>query len=441
MVTIKNVLSGSPADTAGIRRGDYLVRINGKDINDVLDYRYYITEPKIRLLIHRGPELFDVIIRKKRYDDIGLEFETFLMDEKKSCRNKCIFCFIDQLPPGMRESLYFKDDDSRLSFLMGNYITMTNMDEKDISRIIEMRMSPINISVHTTNPDLREYMLNNRFAGKCYDIMKRFADSGIEMHCQIVLCKGVNDGQELERTLSDLLNLVPRVSSVSVVPAGLTKYREGLFHLEPFSKEESSSIIDTVEKYASECRKKHDLSVFYAADELYIKAERDFPAGDRYDGYPQIENGVGMIRSMSDEFDHMLEDLEGYDIKPRKCSIATGTAACGFIKKLVDRLTEKCPNLDCTVYPITNDFFGQNITVAGLLTGKDIYHQLRGKDLGSRLFLSSAMLRYDKDMFLDDITPGWLEKKLNVKIEFIDCDGYEFVEKLLGISRGNGGKT
>ncbi len=231
---------------------------------------------------------------------------------------------------------------------------------------------------------------------------------------------------------------MPKVSSVSIVPAGLTKYREGLFHLEPFSTEESRDIIQIVEKYASVCREKHGIYVFYAADELYIKAGLDFPSGDKYDGYPQIENGVGMIRSMSDEFCHMLSDLKGFDVRPRKCSVATGEAAYAFIQSMIDRLTEKCPNLNCTVYPIRNDFFGENITVAGLLTGKDIYHQLRGKDLGSRLFLSSAMLRYDKDMFLDDITPGWLEKKLNVKIEFIDCDGCEFVEKILGIDRENG---
>jgi putative radical SAM enzyme (TIGR03279 family) len=432
MVTIKGVLTGSAADRAGIKRGDYLIRINGNEINDVLDYRYYITEPKVRLNIHRGPELFDVVINKSQYDDIGLEFETFLMDDKKSCRNKCIFCFIDQLPQGLRESLYFKDDDSRLSFLMGNYITMTNMSEKEINRIIDMRMSPINISVHTTNPSLREYMLNNRFAGECYGIMKKFAEADIEMHCQIVLCKEINDGPELDRTMRDLSALYPQVSSVSIVPAGLTKYRENLFPLSPYTPEEANAVLGQIEKFADECYEKFGCRLFYAADEMYLNAGRKIPDGDYYDGYPQIENGVGMVRSMWDEFNHAIEETIEFTPEPRKCSIATGAAAYGFISSLVEKATELCPSLDCTVYRIRNDFFGENITVAGLLTGEDIYKQLRGKDLGDTLYLSATMLRYDKEKLLDDTTPGWLEKKLNTKIEFIDCDGYKFLEALMG---------
>lgn len=432
MVTVKNVLTGSAADRAGIKRGDYLIRINGKDINDVLDYRYYITEPKVRLLIHRGAELFDVTISKKQYDDIGLEFETFLMDEKQCCKNKCIFCFIDQLPEGMRESLYFKDDDSRLSFLMGNYITMTNMSKKDINRIIDMRMTPLNISVHTTNPELRRYMLNNRFAGECYDIMKKLAEADIEMHCQIVLCKDINDGDELDRTMRDLSALYPQVSSVSIVPAGLTKYREKLTPISPYSSEECSAILEQIEKFAEECYEKLGCRIFYAADEMYVKAERSIPDGEYYDGYSQIDNGVGMIRSMGDEFRHAVEDCIERRAKPRRCSVATGEAAFDFISGLVEKAQALNPGLECTVYKIKNDFFGENITVAGLLTGEDIYKQLRGIDLGDTLYLSSTMLRYDRDKFLDDTTPGWLEKKLNVRIEFLDCDGYKFFDALLG---------
>lgn len=435
MVTVKNVLTGSAADIAGVKRGDIIVRINGNDINDVLDYRYYITESKVRLLIHRGAELFDVTIRKPQYDDVGLEFDSFLMDEKKCCRNKCIFCFIDQLPKGMREALYFKDDDSRLSFLMGNYITMTNMDDGDIDRIIKMRMTPMNISVHTTNPELRMSMLNNRFAGKIMDTMRKLADAEIEMHCQIVLCKGVNDGKELDRTMNDLASLYPQVTSVSVVPAGLTKYREGLFHLEPFDAEECAEVISQVESFSDAFRAKNGCGLVYASDEFYIKAGRPLPGGETYDGYPQLENGVGMITSMREEFSHAIEDLGDYDVfKQRKCSIATGGAAFGFISSLVDELKEKCGGLNCKVYNIKNDFFGDNITVTGLLTGNDLYHQLRGEDLGNTLFLSSSMLRYDKERFLDDTTPGWLEKKLNVRIEFVDNDGYEFVEKIMTLS-------
>ncbi len=434
MVLIRDVLVGSLADVNGIQRGDQLIRINGKDINDVLDYRFYITEPKITLMIHRGPELLNVVIKKPRYDDIGLQFDTFLMDEKRSCRNKCIFCFIDQLPEGMRKPLYFKDDDSRLSFLMGNYITLTNMDEHDISRIIEMKMTPINISVHTTNPELRCKMLNNRFAGSCYDTMKRFADAGIEMHCQIVLCKGVNDGAELYRTMNDLAALYPAVTSVSVVPAGITKHRENLYPLKPFTKEECSKIIAQVEGFSEDCLSKYGSRIFFCADELYIKGNVKFHNGSFYEGYPQIENGVGMLRSMADEFTDAMKDISDLDpFRVRQCSIATGDAAYAFISVLVEEMKKKCYNLDCTVYNIKNDFFGDSITVAGLITGRDIYKQLRGKPLGKVLFLPSVMLRHEKDRFLDDVTPMWLEDKLGVKIIFVDNDGYDFVEKILSI--------
>ncbi len=435
MVLIKDVMKGSYADLHGIKRGDYIVRINGKDINDVLDYRYYITEPKVKILIHRGPDLLEKVIKKPRYDDIGLEFESFLMDEKRSCRNKCIFCFIDQLPKGMRKPLYFKDDDCRLSFLMGNYITLTNMDEHDIGRIIEMKMSPINISVHTTDPELRRKMLNNRFAGSCYDTMKRFAQAGIEMHCQIVLCKGVNDGAALLSTMRDLSELYPAVSSVSIVPSGLTKHRKNLYPLDPFTKADCRNVIAQVEGFAEACRAKYGKYIFYCADEMYIKAEAKFHDAEYYDGYPQIENGVGMITSMADEFVLALDDMNELDPKRvRHFSIATGEAAYGFISAMVEEMKKRSHNLDGRVYKIKNDFFGENITVAGLITAEDIFDQLCDKPLGKTLFLPSVMLRHDRDRFLDDKTPAWLEEKLNVKIVFVDNDGYDFVEKIMKMS-------
>ncbi len=431
MVLIKEVLRGSIAEKQGLLHGDYIVSINGKEINDVLDYRFYIAEPKIKLRIHREADIFDITVKKPIYDDIGLEFETFLMDEKRSCRNKCIFCFVDQLPRGMRNTLYFKDDDSRLSFLMGNYITLTNMDEHDISRIIEMKMSPINISVHTTNPELRCKMLNNRFAGECLDNMRRFAEAGIEMHCQIVLCKGINDGEELERTMNDLAELYPSVNSVSVVPSGMTKYRDGLYPLEIFSKPDCLKVIRQVEAFSEKCKLDFGSRIFFCADEMYVKAELDYHSSDYYEEYPQIENGVGMLRSMEDEFENALECLD--KILPNRtlqCSIATGEAAYKFISSLVQRLAARIPNLKCNIYKITNEFFGENITVAGLLTGLDLYKQLKGKKLGDILFLPSVMLRHERDKFLDDTTPEWLEESLGVEIVFTESDGYDFVEKL-----------
>lgn len=440
MVLIDDVTPGSPADKAGIKRGDYLLRINGNNITDVLDYRYYLSEEKVNLLIHRGPDIFETKIRKPRYDDIGLEFKTFLMDDKKSCRNKCVFCFIDQLPKGMRETLYFKDDDSRLSFLMGNYITMTNMSDEEIDRIVTMKMTPINISVHTTNPELRVKMLNNKNAGKILQNMKKLASAGIEMHCQIVLCKGLNDKKELERTMQDLKALYPSVSSVSIVPAGLTCHRENLYPLSPFTPEECGEVIDAVTAFADKCAKEFGCRLFYLGDEIYIKAKRKIPEEDDYDGYPQIENGVGMIRSMYEEFKDASSDLSEYDIyKRRSISIATGEAAYEFIKMLSDELVAKCSGLSINVYKIRNDFFGENITVSGLLTGVDVYRQLRGKRLGDLLLLPANMLKRDEELFLDNMTPDELGDRLRVKVAFCDASGYDFVEKILS-DKDDGGE-
>lgn len=433
MVTITGVEKASPAAKHGILPGDILISINGHDINDVLDYRFRLTEKKITLLIHRGPDLKEMTIKKDEYSDIGLEFETYLMDKKHSCRNKCVFCFIDQLPKGMRDTLYFKDDDSRLSFLMGNYITLTNLSEEDVDRIIEMKTSPINVSVHTTNPELRVKMMKNKNAGKVLSYLRRFADAGISLNCQIVLCKGINDGKELERSMTDLAALYPSLVGVSIVPAGITNYREGLCHLEPFTAEEAGEVIDTIDKFGEKCLKKFGTRLFFSSDELYIEAGRELPGEDYYEGYPQIENGVGMIRSMDGEFTDELDFLDEYDLeKPRKVSVATGAAAYDFIKSLADRLCEQVPTLECHVYKIINDFFGHNITVAGLLTGKDLANQLNGKDLGDRLLIPRVTLRSEGDVFLDDTTPEWLAEQLGgVEIVPVESTGNDFVSKVL----------
>ncbi len=433
MVTITGVEKASPAAKHGILPGDILISINGHDINDVLDYRFRLTEKKITLLIHRGPDLKEITIKKDEYSDIGLEFETYLMDKKHSCRNKCVFCFIDQLPKGMRDTLYFKDDDSRLSFLMGNYITLTNLSEEDVDRIIEMKTSPINVSVHTTNPELRVKMMKNKNAGKVLSYLRRFADAGISLNCQIVLCKGINDGKELERSMTDLAALYPSLVGVSIVPAGITNYREGLCHLEPFTAEEAGEVIDTIDKFGEKCLKKFGTRLFFSSDELYIEAGRELPGEDYYEGYPQIENGVGMIRSMDGEFTDELDFLDEYDLeKPRKVSVATGAAAYDFIKSLADRLCEQVPTLECHVYKIINDFFGHNITVAGLLTGKDLANQLNGKDLGDRLLIPRVTLRSEGDVFLDDTTPEWLAEQLGgVEVVPVESTGNDFVSKVL----------
>ncbi|MBQ8509771.1 MAG: DUF512 domain-containing protein [Clostridia bacterium] len=432
MVTITGVEPASPAAKHKIQPGDILISINGHDIRDVLDYQFRLCEKKVVLTIHRGEELFDVTIRKEEYADIGLQFETYLMDCKQSCRNKCVFCFIDQLPKGMRDTLYFKDDDSRLSFLMGNYITLTNLSDADVERIVEMKTSPINISVHTTNPELRVKMMKNKRAGECLAYMKRFADAGIELNAQIVLCKGLNDGAELDRTMRDLTALCPHLRGVSIVPCGLTDHREGLYPLELFTKEESAAVIDQVNAFGDSCLEKYGSRLFYCADELYIEAGRELPDEEYYEEYPQLENGVGMIRSMQTEFDDELDFLDEHDLaKERNVSIATGMAAYDFIRTLADRLSALVPTLHVQVYPIVNDFFGHNITVAGLITGRDLASQLAGKDLGERLLIPSVMLRREGDRFLDDMTVDELAEALGVEVIPTESTGCDFVARLL----------
>lgn len=432
MVTVYSVEGGSKAEKAGILPGDILISVCGEEINDVLDYRFYLSRTHVRLKIHRGSELFDVDITKGEYDDIGLEFETYLMDKKRTCRNKCIFCFIDQMPKGCRETLYFKDDDSRLSFLQGNYITCTNLTSKDIDRIIKMHMSPVNISVHTTDPELRVMMMKNKNAGNILDIMRRFASGGILMNAQLVLCRGINDGQQLLRSMRDLESLCPMLNSVSAVPCGITDHRQGLYEITPYDRSSSLDVVRMIEGFADECLKKHGRRIFFASDEFYINAGVPFHTGDYYEEYPQLENGVGMISLLLDQVNEELEFASEYDLEKRRCiSIATGKAAYPYIKACCDKICVLAKNTSVNVYLVENRFFGKNITVAGLLTGGDIYDRLKDEPLGDTLLIPSVTLRCEEDTFLDDMTVGELSEKLNIKIVPVISDGAELVKSIL----------
>lgn len=431
MVNISGVVPGSIAQKRGILPGDTLIRINGSEIRDVLDYRFYIVDKKLDLLLCRNGETYSVEIKKREDSDIGLEFETFLMDQKHTCRNACVFCFIDQMPKGMRETLYFKDDDSRLSFLMGNYVTLTNLYDEDIDRIIKMHMSPINISVHTTDPDLRVKMLRNKRAGDVLKYMERLAAAGIEMNCQIVLCKDINDGENLTKTMHDLAALYPHVPSVSVVPFGMTKYRDGLYHIEQFTKEESKKVVRQVESFARSCKDYYGDYIFYCGDEFYLEAGLPIPDGEYYGDYLQIENGVGMIASMKDEFEAAIGDAE-YDGGAREVSIITGALAYDFISSLAKIIENKFKDIIIHVYKIDNDFFGHTVTVAGLVTGRDIIAQTKDKPIGEAAFIPSCMLKADEAVFLDGTSVEELETSLGAKIITVENDGYDLVEKILG---------
>ncbi len=441
MVEITEVLQGSAAQHAGIMPLDELVSIDGNEINDVLDYRFYLANERIELKLIRAEEYYSVTIEKDEYDDIGLEFERPLMDKKHSCKNKCVFCFIDQLPKGMRKTLYFKDDDSRLSFLHGNYITLTNLREQDVERIIKMHISPVNISVHTTNPELRVKMMNNKRAGEVLSYLKRFADAGISLCTQIVLCRGLNDGEELLRTMRDLAELTPSLVSCSVVPAGLTKFRDKLYPLSPFSKAECESVIDAVEGFAEECLQKYDSRLFYCSDEFYLRAERPFPGEEYYEGYSQLENGVGMITSLRSEvedelgyFDEYLDEFLSAYPGGRTVSIATGVAAYDSILSLASRIAQMTGGmLRVFVYKIINNFFGESITVSGLLTGGDMKEQLMGRELGDELLIPANTLKADEDVFLDDMTPYELSLKLEVPVRASSDSGAGFIRAILGI--------
>lgn len=441
---IVSIYPDSIAQEMGIEPGDYLLAINNEKIRDVFDYRYLIHDEYIEVLIRKTDGEEWILEIDKDYDeDLGIEFENDLMSGYKSCCNKCIFCFIDQMPPGMRETLYFKDDDSRLSFLQGNYITLTNMNDDDIDRIIKMQLAPINISVHATNPELRCRMLNNRFAGDKLKYIDRLYDGHVEMNGQIVCCKGVNDGVELERSINDLSKYLPFMRSVSVVPAGITKYREGLFPIELFTKDEAETVIEMIEAKQKEYYGKFGLHFIHASDEWYILAERDFPEEERYDGYIQLENGVGMMRLLITEFDDAIDGLKkskrfGRLSKhlSRTVTIATGKLAYGVIKSFSQRLMELFPKLFINVYCIRNDFFGETITVSGLITGQDLIKQLKeskdmGENLGDTLLIPCNMLRTGERVFLDDITTDDVEKALDIRVAATESSGYHFIESVL----------
>ena len=437
MVKISGVEKKSLAEKAGILPGDELISICDNEINDVLDYRFYITEKKISLKVKRDGKEIMFDIKKPQYDDIGLEFSTYLMDEKHTCTNKCVFCFIDQNPEGMREMCYFKDDDSRMSFFYGNYVTLTNMKKCEVERLIKMRISPINISVHTTNPDLRCKMLSNRFAGDVLSYMEDFKNGGISMNCQIVLCKGLNDGKELERTLDDLSALFPSVESVAVVPSGLTKHREGLYPLEEFTREDAREVIKLVNAKRREFEEKTGHSIVQCSDEWYLKAGIELPDEDYYDGYPQLDNGVGLIRSMEMEVLMRIDELkeDGFELeKPLVVSSVTGEAAYPFILRMAKKLMEEFRGLTFNVYECKNEFFGHSVNVAGLLVGKDVYERLKGENLGEFLVIPSVMLRHEGDLFLDNMHVDELSEKLGVEILTIPAsDGFCFVDSILGI--------
>ncbi len=429
---IKTVMPGSIAEEMELCPGDCLVAINGQEIEDIFDYHYLVEDDFITVLVRKvNGEEWELEIEKEYDEDLGITFENGLMDDYKSCSNKCIFCFIDQMPPGMRDTLYFKDDDSRLSFLQGNYITLTNMKEHDLERIITYKLAPINISVHTTNPELRCEMLHNRFAGEALKKLDRLYEAGIEMNGQIVLCKGVNDGKELERTISDLAAKMPYMQSLSVVPVGLSKFREGLYPLEPFTKEDAREVLAIIHKWQDICFEKWGRHFVQAGDEWYLLAEMDLPVEERYDGFIQLENGVGMIRLLLNEFREALAEEQGDD-KKRSMTIATGKLAGPFLQELSQEFMEKFTNTEIQVVPIRNDFFGERITVSGLLTGQDLEKQLKEIDLKGRLLLPSNVLRMGEQVFLDDMTLEELAASLQVKIDIVKSSGQDLVDSMKG---------
>lgn len=433
-VKISGVNKKSICDVKGIVAGDELLKINGKEIMDVLDFDFYMAEQNVTMTFKCG-EKYKVI--KTNSTDCGLEFETYLMDKQQHCKNKCIFCFIDQLPKGLRPSLYFKDDDSRLSFLFGNYITLTNISEHEIERIIEMHISPVNISVHTMNPELRVKMMKNKNAGESLKIIKRLADAGIQMNTQLVLCPGINDGDELRRSIEELSAFYPAVQSIAAVPVGLTKFRDGLEKIEPYNKQTASEVIDIIEEYSQKFRKELGTGLVFPADEFFIKAERDLPSEEYYDDYPQLDNGVGLVRSFYNDF---LYELENCNEKPiyKKVTLATGADFYPYLCELCERAEEKY-GVEISVKKIINNFFGETITVSGLITGQDIANQLENIDLGECLLLPNSMISdytnhtEHKNKFLDDMTIEELEKALNTKIILTSGTGGQLLRNILGV--------
>ena len=435
---IKKILPGSIAEEFELAPGDRLISINGHEIEDIFDYQFYAEDTYIEILIEKPDgEQWILEVDKEEDEDLGIEFDNGLMDEYRSCHNKCIFCFIDQMPKGMRDTLYFKDDDSRLSFLQGNYVTLTNMSEHDLDRIIQYHLSPINISFQTMNPELRCKMLNNRFAGEALKKVDRLNEAGIEMNGQIVLCKGVNDGEELAFSIREMMRYIPNLQSVSVVPVGLSKYRDGLFPLEPFTREDAREVLSTIHYYQNESYQKYGNHFIHASDEWYILAGEELPQEENYDGYLQLENGVGMMRLLLNEFEEAVKELQEkisagtLDFSSREISMATARLAYPFIRDMAARMMEMVPGLMIHVYEIRNDFFGEMITVSGLLTGQDLIAQLTGKELGEALYLPQNVLRSGEEVFLDDVTVTEMEKALQVKVDIIKSSGRDFVNAVL----------
>ncbi len=430
---IAGVLPGSIAEELELESGDVLLSVNGQEVGDVFDYHYLTNEEYLTVLVRRADgEEWELEIEKEFEEDLGIVFDRSLMDEYHSCRNKCIFCFVDQMPKGMRDTLYFKDDDSRLSFLQGNYVTLTNMDDYDIDRIIRYHLEPINISFHTTDPQLRCRMLRNRFAGDIFPKVKRLAEAGIELNGQIVLCRGINDGVQLDRSIRELTEYLPALRSVSVVPVGLTRFREGLYPLEAFDGRDAAAVIDLIEDWQKKIYPEYGLHFIHASDEWYILAGREFPEAERYDGYLQLENGVGMMRLLWEETLDALEVPDDPKTVHREISLATGCMAAPFMEKLYRRIQKKYPGVTMHVYAIRNDFFGESITVSGLLTGTDLLRQLKGRKLGTELLLPVSMMRSGWRMFLDDVTVEELERALQIRIRIVKSSGYDLVRAVTG---------
>ena len=430
---VKSLMPGGIGEELGIEPGDKLLAINGNEIQDVFDYYYYEESEQLLLLIEKPDgEEWELEIEKDEDESLGIEFDQSLMDEYRSCRNKCMFCFIDQMPKGMRETLYFKDDDSRLSFLQGNYITLTNMSDHDVERIVKYRLEPINISFQTTNPQLRCKMLHNRFAGEALKKVDILYRGQIEMNGQIVLCKGVNDGEELERTIRDLTGYLPYLKSVSIVPVGLTKYRDGLYPLEPFTKEDAREVLSVIHRWQEKIYQEHGIHMIHAGDEWYVLAEEEGPEEERYDGYLQLENGVGMMRLLFNEVQEALSAVTG-DGRQREISLATGRLMYPYIGKILEEIRKKFPNITTHLYAIRNDFFGERITVSGLITGQDLTGQLKGQPLGERLLLPCNMLKIGEPVFLDDFTLEEVENSLQVKTDIVKSSGQDLLDAVIGV--------
>lgn len=428
---IESVEEGSIAYELELQPGDVLLKVNKNQIEDIFDYQYMVEEEKLLLLVRKANgEEWELEIEKDFGEDIGITFSSSLMDDYRSCHNKCIFCFIDQMPEGMRDTLYFKDDDTRLSFLQGNYVTLTNMKDKDLDRIIKYRLGPINISIQATNPELRCKMLQNRFAGDIMDKIKKLADANIPMNSQIVLCKDINDKEELERSIEELSGYMPVMASLSVVPIGLTKFRQGLYPVEPFFKDEARDVLAIIHKWQKRLTKEKGSRFVHASDEWFLLADLALPEEEYYEGYGQLENGVGMLRLFITEFDDYLSTLTP-DNRKHTVSIATAKLAYPTIQYFADEIMRRYPNIKIHVYCITNHFFGELITVTGLMTATDLVEQLKDKELGERLLLPENVMKADEDIFLDDITLNQFQRTLQVPVDIVKSNGQDFIESII----------